>query len=681
MAPLYPAPLPADDAATSYSFGACVLDLARRELRVDDRPVALQPRGFDLLAFLVAHPWQAWSKEALIAAVWPTTSVTDAVLTTAVAKVRRAIGDRDDAAPMLQTLHGLGYRFDAVVRVLPTAARAVQGLAASSPPAGARTPAPAGVQAPGAMPMAPGGAASSGGGMRDARLAAAGGPDSPATRVAAMLAQVPDLAEQAFWRRRAHQAALLEAQGQAEAALDLLTTALAHLVPDDGHIRLHARLLRRRARLQEAGALLARALAEPRADRPPRARAALLVELAWVRDLEQDLPGAMAAIDDAVQLLTPETTDAALLTEALAGQAALLYRAGRYAQGMRLTQRVLELTDRSPNPAARATALEVRGRCAAREDDIEGAFDAVLGALQLSWDAGLPQCEAEASIRLAYLCELGWRFDLQAEHGRRAAEIVTERGDLITHDRGRAHQLWGLIHLGHLDEATALLARCTRAGLNRSGSAVYNYGIAQADLHWRAGRLEQGLASLEAVLDLPHAVGVSSDSQVSCALQALALGQPARARSLSAQLTDRLGPERQATLEAALALHDGDRDRAKRTLRTLWATQRASTTWVKGAVVSLAWLLIEDGGDELLPGLMQVIDTLPGTHAAVPLLRHLHALQRRALPIDPAEWVRLVRANHGLVHRHGWLLNPDAVHQLLAGQGRRLGELYAQACF
>lgn len=659
-----------------YAFGACVLNLARRELRVANRLVALQPRSFDLLAFLVSHPSRAWTKEELIAAVWPTTAVTDAVLTTAVAKIRRAIDDVDDTAPMLHTVHGLGYRFDAPVRALLPATLT---NTAASPPALARNVAAAGESA---QPQAT--VADAAGSLQIGptdQTPPRGADDGPAARVAATLFQVPELAEEAFWQRQARQAASLEALGQAEAALDLLVPAVAHLPPDDELIRLHARLLRRRARLAEAGELLARALAEPRPDRPPRMRAALLVELAWVRDLQQDLHGARSAIDDAVLLLTPEAADAPLLAEALAGQAALLYRAGRYAQGLRLTQRVIELTDRTPNPAARATALEVRGRCAAREDDIEGAFKSVLDALRLSWQAGLPQSEAEASIRLAYLCELGWRFDLQAEHGRRAAEIVTARGDLITHDRGRAHQLWGLIHLGRLDEAGALLARCAPDGTGRSGSAVYNYGMAQAELHWREGRLRQGLAALEAVLDLPHAVGVSSDSQVTCALRALALGEAARARQLAVQPTERLGPERQATLEAALALHDGDRDRAKRTLRMLWASQRASTGWVKGAVVSLAWMLIEDGDDDSLPTLMQLVDTLPATQAAVPLLQHLHALHRQAMPFDTMVWGRLVRANHGLVHRHAWLLAPDAVPRLLARQGPRLAELYSEACF
>ena len=54
--------------AKRYRFAHCMLDISRRELQVDGQPIALQARTFDLLAYLVRHPGQALSKEALIAA-------------------------------------------------------------------------------------------------------------------------------------------------------------------------------------------------------------------------------------------------------------------------------------------------------------------------------------------------------------------------------------------------------------------------------------------------------------------------------------------------------------------------------------------------------------------------------------------------------------------------------------
>jgi pimeloyl-ACP methyl ester carboxylesterase/DNA-binding winged helix-turn-helix (wHTH) protein len=92
-----------------WRFGRYELDEARRELRVDGALRPLQPRVFDVLAYLVAHGDRVVGKEELLHALWPDAAVTDASLQRAVSVARRALraADRD----LLRTHARRGYRF------------------------------------------------------------------------------------------------------------------------------------------------------------------------------------------------------------------------------------------------------------------------------------------------------------------------------------------------------------------------------------------------------------------------------------------------------------------------------------------------------------------------------------------------------------------------------------------
>ena len=51
-------------------FGNLALDLTRREARLDEKPLPLKPKEFELLIFLAQHRGQALSREFLLARVW-----------------------------------------------------------------------------------------------------------------------------------------------------------------------------------------------------------------------------------------------------------------------------------------------------------------------------------------------------------------------------------------------------------------------------------------------------------------------------------------------------------------------------------------------------------------------------------------------------------------------------------
>src|SRR5215475_7399690 len=99
-----------------FQFEGYTLDIARHSLRAADREVALRPKNFDVLRYLVENPDRLVTKEELLKAIWPNVTVTDESLMRCVSEVRHAIGDSEQT--IIATVPRCGYRFTApVVRV------------------------------------------------------------------------------------------------------------------------------------------------------------------------------------------------------------------------------------------------------------------------------------------------------------------------------------------------------------------------------------------------------------------------------------------------------------------------------------------------------------------------------------------------------------------------------------
>ena len=98
-----------------HVFGDCELDDARFELRRGGAVVKLEPKTFDVLAYLIGSPERVVSKDELLDAVWTGQNVSESVLPKCIAAVRRAVGDAPPRGAVIQTVHGRGYRFVAAV--------------------------------------------------------------------------------------------------------------------------------------------------------------------------------------------------------------------------------------------------------------------------------------------------------------------------------------------------------------------------------------------------------------------------------------------------------------------------------------------------------------------------------------------------------------------------------------
>ena len=94
-----------------YVFGPFRLDLRGGELLRDNIAVALEPKVFALLAYLVDHCGQVVSRQELLDAIWPDAHVTDASLSQAVAALRQALKDKARQPRFIATLPRRGYKF------------------------------------------------------------------------------------------------------------------------------------------------------------------------------------------------------------------------------------------------------------------------------------------------------------------------------------------------------------------------------------------------------------------------------------------------------------------------------------------------------------------------------------------------------------------------------------------
>ena len=117
-----------------YDFGPYRLDLARRVFTREGRVVPLAPKTFELLHLLVESAGRAFSKQELMAALWPETFVEEANLSFQISVLRKALGK--GGAQLIETVPKHGYRFTADVKAV---APAGETAAASAEVAGVPT--------------------------------------------------------------------------------------------------------------------------------------------------------------------------------------------------------------------------------------------------------------------------------------------------------------------------------------------------------------------------------------------------------------------------------------------------------------------------------------------------------------------------------------------------------------
>lgn len=104
--------------AKRLRFDRYVLDLDRGCLVLDGKEIALRPKTFAVLQYLIENAGRLVSKDELLSAVWANLVVTEDALVQSIGELRRALGD--DGSRLIKTIPRRGYRFEAEVSVDPS---------------------------------------------------------------------------------------------------------------------------------------------------------------------------------------------------------------------------------------------------------------------------------------------------------------------------------------------------------------------------------------------------------------------------------------------------------------------------------------------------------------------------------------------------------------------------------
>lgn len=98
-----------------YRFDAYTLDVSRGLLLCDGNEVAIEPRAFAFLSYMIENPDRLVSKDELVEKIWEGRFISDAAISTLIKTARRALDDDGKAQRLIRTVHGRGFRFAGTV--------------------------------------------------------------------------------------------------------------------------------------------------------------------------------------------------------------------------------------------------------------------------------------------------------------------------------------------------------------------------------------------------------------------------------------------------------------------------------------------------------------------------------------------------------------------------------------
>ena len=95
------------------TFGNLVINLTRREVTIDDKPLALKPQEYELLVFFAEHKGKMLSREFILERVWGWDFIGDSrTVDVHVRWLRQKIESDPGRPTRIVTVRGGGYRFE-----------------------------------------------------------------------------------------------------------------------------------------------------------------------------------------------------------------------------------------------------------------------------------------------------------------------------------------------------------------------------------------------------------------------------------------------------------------------------------------------------------------------------------------------------------------------------------------
>src|SRR5215470_11029642 len=98
-------------AATALRFAPFHIDLRGSRLMRGTEVIALRPKTWSVLLYLVERPGALVTKDELLDALWPDVAVTQDTLNKSISELRIALGDDSQVPRYIETVHRRGFRF------------------------------------------------------------------------------------------------------------------------------------------------------------------------------------------------------------------------------------------------------------------------------------------------------------------------------------------------------------------------------------------------------------------------------------------------------------------------------------------------------------------------------------------------------------------------------------------
>ena len=105
-----------DSAKNFYEFDSFQVDVRRRLLLHEGRPVRVTPKAFEILLGLIQSGGRVISKDELMTTIWPNCFVEEGNLAQNIFLLRRVLGERKNENKYIITIPGVGYRFAPYVK-------------------------------------------------------------------------------------------------------------------------------------------------------------------------------------------------------------------------------------------------------------------------------------------------------------------------------------------------------------------------------------------------------------------------------------------------------------------------------------------------------------------------------------------------------------------------------------
>jgi DNA-binding response OmpR family regulator len=100
------------DIPERYEVRDVVLDMVRHKVTIDERPIELPPKQFDLLKLLIARPGEAMGRQFIIDSLWGEDYFGDTRVLDVHIRWLRELIEPDPSEPQyILTVRGVGYKF------------------------------------------------------------------------------------------------------------------------------------------------------------------------------------------------------------------------------------------------------------------------------------------------------------------------------------------------------------------------------------------------------------------------------------------------------------------------------------------------------------------------------------------------------------------------------------------